>query len=185
MSSARLEVIAKKLKLNSLENEIFLLSAELESATTSDSNELKNKLKHLIKSLNAQKSTQQNAWYFGAVQALQKAGIDPCSVQEKLGLTSLQIDNALRFIKRIQKLHPEIEALSYDPSSVFKKLNESFVEGLQQTNTEFVLLSGQQAEELKLKMKSVISKFKRDLNNSNADDLTMVHISLTKILKED
>lgn len=194
LSVARLEDIAKKLNLKGIEKEIFLLSAELESKTfkkksiqsslSENSLELKTRLKKLVQDLNAEQTQQRNAWYFGAIKSLQDAGHDPIDYQKQLGLTTLQIENAVRFLKRIKRFHPERQDLTFEPISLTKKINETFQDTSGFLHADFILLTPDQVDELKFKIKSLMKKIKNDCRSIQANNLQMVHFGISEILKE-
>ncbi len=184
LSIERLEELAKKLNLKGKEKEIFLTSAELESSKTQNKEDLKKKMKKLAQEIKAEQTTQRNAWYFGAVKSLEENGIDSALYREQMNLTDLQLENAKRFLKRINRFHPEREDLTFEPASLGKKINESLEESNQHLMAEFVLLDQEQISELCLKVRSLIKKFKTDRKSNNALDLHMVYFGVTGILRE-
>lgn len=185
LSHARLEEIAKKLNLKGPQKEIFLLSAELESTKSNNKEELQIKLKKLAHDINAEKTNQRNAWYFGAIKTLAESGLDPVVYQKQLNLTLLQIENAMRFLKRIKRFHPERDDLTFEPTSLFKKINESLEDSTGHLGADFVFLKPEQTDELNLKIKSLIKKFKTDRTSTDTTHLQMVYFGVTGILKEE
>ena len=184
LSLDRLEDIAKKLNLKGSEKEIFLLSAELESKSKSkDAHEIKLKLKKLAHSLSARQTIQRNAWYFGAVKALIEADIDPLDYHKELELTPLQIENAIRFLKRIKRFHPEREDLKFEPLSLLKKINASLEVSIA-IDAEFLWLAPKQIEELNLNLKTLFKKFRYDQKRSKNQNLQIVYFGIADVLKE-
>ncbi len=182
LSVARLEEIAQKLNLKGTEKEIFLLSAELDSKKSKNKEDLRHNMKKLAQELKAEQTTQRNAWYFGAVKALEEAGFASQEFQAAMGLTSLQIENAQRFLNRIQRFHPEREELRFEPLSLLKKINESLMDSSGDIQADFALLTPDQAEELKLKIKSLVKKFKNDRKKINPQDLKMVYFGMSEVI---
>jgi transcriptional regulator with XRE-family HTH domain len=175
LSVDRLEVLAKKLGLSSFEREIFVLSGELESSKNKD--DLSKKLAELERNLKAEKTQQRNAWYFGAVRALDDRGLKT----ENLGITELQIENARRFNKRIRKLNPEREELHFEPTSLIKKMNESF-EGEPQLQADFLFLTEDQALELNTKIKNLLKRMKIDNQANRPEDLRMIYFGQVPLI---
>ncbi len=182
LSVARLEEIAQKFNLKGTEKEIFLLSAELDSKKSKNKEDLRHNMKKLAQELKAEQTTQRNAWYFGAVKALEEAGFASQEFQAAMGLTSLQIENAQRFLNRIQRFHPEREELRFEPLSLLKKINESLMDSSGDIQADFALLTPDQAEELKLKIKSLVKKFKNDRKKINPQDLKMVYFGMSEVI---
>ncbi len=123
LSLARAEDICTRLKLKNHETEIFLLSVQAQHSRVKKlKDEAHKKLKELAQAeLSEKHKTQQrNAWYFGAYKAVKETALKIPALQKSLGLTSLQLENAERFIKRIQRLHPDLKKIAFEPASVFK-----------------------------------------------------------------
>jgi len=70
------------------------------------------------------RSAQRNAWYFGAVRALKAAGFtDERRMAERLGLTALQVENALRYLRRLRAgVTP-----SYEAASLIKRFESAYL----------------------------------------------------------
>lgn len=185
LSQARLEEIARRLNLRGPKKEIFLLSAELESVKFRNREDLKLKLKKLAQDIGAEQTTQRNAWYFGAVKTLTESGLDPTAYQKQMNLTSLQIENAIRFLKRIKRFHPGRDDLAFEPMSLFKRISESFEDSTGHLRADFAFLTPEQIDELSLKIRSLFKKFKADRKSTNLDHLQMVYFGVSGILKEE
>jgi len=184
LSAARLEDLAKRLNLKGKEKEIFLISAELESSKSKDKSQLSQKLKKLAQQINAEKTTQRNAWYFGAVKALAESDIDATGSAANMGITELQVENALRFQKRIQRFYPEREDLTFEPVSLAKKINESLESVDTQVLADFALLTHDEIQELTTKVRSLIKKFKTDRKSKKPEDLQMIYFGVSDVFKK-
>lgn len=182
----RAEDIANKLGLASLEKDLFVLSARVESsAKKADQAEIAKQMRELTSQLNAKKASQRNAWYFGAVKALEEDGHDAGLFETLLGITSLQIENAKRYIKRIAKVHPERKQMSFEPTSILKKIEESiFAKNDKTIEADFLLLSPVDQEELERKIKGIIKTYKVKSKKASPKDLHMVYWGSVNLNKE-
>ena len=186
LSFARAEEIAEKLGLTSREKEIFILSAKLESSSkTIDKVEIKTQLKVLQQEVNNNKTTQKNAWYFGAISKLEDNGFDTKVYAPKLQITPLQTENAKRYIKRIKKLHPERNDLSYEPSSIMKKIEDSsFAQVNNSLKASFAFLTPDQIEELQKKIKNMIELTQLKNKNISPEDLCLIHWGTIQLINK-
>lgn len=186
LSSKRAEIIANRLGLIGKERELFILSTQVESATKStDKDGLKNKMRELAEQINAGKTAQRNAWYFGAVNALEAQGHDGKDFESDLDLTPLQIENAKRFRKRIRRLFPERQEISIEPLSILRKLEEEHVvETGGNLNADFVFLTREQIAELEGQIKSMILVYKSK-NKPSSHNLCMVHWGILNLIKKE
>ncbi|WP_413288093.1 hypothetical protein [Bdellovibrio sp. HCB337] len=182
LSVERLEDIAKRLQLQGKEKEIFLLSAELESSKTIDKSQLAQKLKKLAQQIQAEKTQQRNAWYFGAVNALSESEMDPEKYADQMGVTELQVENALRYQKRMQRFYPEREDLTFEPVSLAKKISESLENVDSPVHGDFALLTQEEVQELTSKVRSLIKKYKTDRKSKKPEDLRLVYFGAASIL---
>ncbi len=158
LSAKRSEIIADKLGLRDLEREIFTLSAELEHGELNSATHAK--LKLILAEHNNQKSCQHNAWYFGAVKAIHEEALDPMSFCENLVLTPLQIENAMRFIKRMARHYPERTKLSYEPTSVLKKLQDELLARSTDLNISFLFLTDADATAMEQDIQRIMRKYR-------------------------
>lgn len=186
LSVDRLEELAQKLNLKGNEKEIFLASGELESSfagrDSKTKEELRKKIERLSKELTAEKTQQRNAWYFGAVKALENSGVDAASYAEKLDLTSLQVENAKRFLRRIQKFYPDREELTFEPASIFQKISQSVQDTGIAPDADFLMLTTEEWQDLNAKMRRLIKKYKTDSKTRSADDLHLVYFGSTNLM---
>lgn len=184
LSVARLTEISNILGLKGVEKEVFLLSAEIESTRTKNKEDLSLKIKKLSQEIASEKTSQRNAWYFGAIKSILDSGNDLSKYQEELNLTALQIENGVRFLKRIKKNHPERNDITLEPISVIKKINESLESNESTIDADFVFLNQEEYKKLFLKIKTLIKKFKYERANSKEQSLQMVYFGMSAITKE-
>lgn len=186
LSVDRLDEVALKLNLKGKEKEIFLASGELESTYSErklkNKEDLRKKLEKLSRELSAEKTEQRNAWYFGAVKALEEAGLDAMAFSNQLGLTDLQIENAKRFLKRIQRFYPDREEINFEPVSLINKVNQSIEETGNAPQAEFVMLTSEEWADLNSKMRRFIKKYKTNGKTRSAGDLRLVYFGSTQLL---
>lgn len=180
LSVKRAEIIADKLGLRKSEREIFVLSTLVENE---GSPEAKTKLKNLIAELNGQKTAQKNAWYFGAVKALEDEGLVPKDFIEELGLTELQVENAQRFLRRIRRFHPERERVSFEPASLLVRLQDDVLSQEKDPNLEFVFLNEEDAGALEQDIRGLLRKY-RLKSKKTARSLRMVYFTQFEITKK-
>jgi transcriptional regulator with XRE-family HTH domain len=178
LSTKRAEMIADKLGLRDLEREIFVMSTAIGADATSES---KAKLKSLITEFNGQKTTQKNAWYFGAVKSIQEEGLEAEKFADELGLTELQIENAQRFLKRIKHLHPERERISFEPTSLLIKLQDDILSQEKDHGLEFMFLSDADAAEMEREVQSTLRKFRLKSSKRAEKKLRMVYFTQFKL----
>lgn len=154
MSLARARDVVERLQLKGAEREIFLLSAESRSSP-----EAERRIRDLEKELSARRTTQRNAWYFGAVRSILEEGMSLASV--RLGLTDLQAENAARYLNRIRKFHPDRRELVYEPLSLLKKLEEeSLANPDLNLDAEFLFLTSEQAADLRDRIRGFVKSNK-------------------------
>ncbi len=182
----RAEEIANKLGLSALENELFVLSARIESASKKiDRVELVKQVRELSGLINAQRTSQRNAWYFGAVKALDDGEHDSSLLQGILGITALQIENARRYIRRIAKIHPDRKQMSFEPSSILRKVEEHFYSKVDRAiEADFLILSEGDQEEMERKIRSIIKTYKLKSKNSSPENLKMIYWGCLNLNKE-
>jgi uncharacterized protein (TIGR02147 family) len=185
LSAERAEDIAQRLDLRGKEHELFVLSALLEATSNKVNKEdLKTQIRQLATQINAGKTAQRNAWYFGAVSALADQGLDAKQFKNEMGLTDLQIENARRFRNRIRKHYPERLEMSFEPLSLVKKIaDEQFSSTDSKLSADFIFLSKDQVQDLERKIKSLLLTAKSKTKTTNPEDLCMVHWGLLTILK--
>lgn len=176
LSSKRAEDVVNKLELSDNERELFVLSAQIESSAKGvDKKDLQQQIQSLAQQINAKKTTQRNAWYFGAINALEELDHNPLKFKAELGLTDLQVENAKRFRNRIQRFYPERKQFTFEPLSVLKKIEtKCFTKESSPLDADFVFLTEAQTQELHKKIKSYIRTLKSKNKNSNPEDLSMV-----------
>lgn len=189
LSPERAEDVCDRLKLTSHDRELFSLSVRSQHARVrNERTEAKTKLKELLaaRDLTGGKTKQKNAWYFGAVKAAKEAGFDPDRLTKSTGISSMQIENSERFIGRIGRLHPERHAISFDASSVVKKLNEDYATGaLKHAEAEFAFLTEEQTRTLVDLLRTKIEEFSRSSRTQPRDNLTMFFIGASEICKKE
>lgn len=173
----RAEDIAKRLGLSSLEKELFVLSVRLESSSKNrDREELAKHARALSAQLNAKRTSQKNAWYFGAIKALVDARQDGVALDEMLGITRLQVENAKRFIRRIAKIYPDRKQISIEPLSILRKVEDHCFAGVDQSiEADFLFLSQRDKEDLEEKIKSLIKMYKLKSKNTPPEELKMIY----------
>lgn len=167
ISPSRAYEIASVLKLVGEEREIFNLSVKaMHSRNPKDKELFREELENYLQEIKNKKSTQLNAWYFGAVKAIEESRVFTNAViAEFLGLTKLQVENAKRYIKRMAKLYPDRKKILFEKSSVIKKINSEFLESDNNVNIEskFVYLTHEEIEVLREKFLSHRPKKGEDL----------------------
>lgn len=178
LSSKRAAVIADKLGLRDMEREIFILS------TVEDSAEAKAKMKNLIAEFNGQRTLQRNAWYFGAVKAIQDEGLDPAEFADDLGLTPLQIENAQRFLKRIKRYHPERERISFEPTSLLTRLQDDVLSRAEDHNVEFLFLNDKEVGEMEREIQSVLHKYRIRSRQQKDRELRWTYFTQFRLTKK-
>ena len=183
LSADRAEEIAHKLGLSTLEKELFVLSARIESSSKMiDRNELARQMRELNTQIHAKKTLQRNAWYFGAVKALEEAGFDSKTFQQMLGVTSLQIENAKRFIKRVAKFYPDRKQITFEPASLLRKIEDSLYSDRDRCiEADFLLLSETDQDELERKIRSLIKTYKVKTKPVAPENLKMIYWGCLKL----
>lgn len=186
LSAARAGEVAEKLGLSGKERELFVLSARLESSAKNlNKKELQLRTQSLAKQINAGRTTQQNAWYFGAVKALEDQGIDAKSSCGQLGITELQVENARRFENRIKRFYPERQEYSYESISILNKIAENqYTDTLGGLGAEFLFLTPEQNEILRKKILGLIQVMKLANKNISRDQLCLVHWGTINLIKK-
>lgn len=184
LSVDRAEVIANKLGLSPQEKELFVLSAQLETASKkTDKHELAKQVRALALQINARRTSQRNAWYFGAIKTLEDAGFEASSVKDQLGLAVLQIENAKRFMKRIERFYPDRKEISLEPYSILKKVEENHYANPEAgLDADFLYLSNEQAQELRKKIKILIQTYKLKTKSDSAQKLNLVHWGIFNLI---
>ncbi len=181
LSSKRAVIIAEKLGLRDLEREIFILSAVAEGEKYP---EAKTKMKTLVAEFNGQRTLQRNAWYFGAVKAIEEEGLDPKYFAEALGLTELQIENAQRFLKRIKRYYPDREQISFEPTSILTRLQDDVLSRAEDHNIDFIFLNDSDAAEMEREIQSVLRKFRIKSSKKTDRDLRWVYFTQFRLSRK-
>lgn len=186
LSIKRAENIANRLGLIGKERELFILSTQIESTAKSiNKDELKSKMRKLAEEINGGKTKQRNAWYFGAVNALEAEGRNSNDFGSELGLAPLQIENAKRFGKRIRKFFPERQEIRLEPLSVLKKLQEECVAHTESNlQADFIFLTHEQVREIEKQIKNLILIFKSK-NKKSPQSLCMVYWGILKLINKE
>lgn len=184
LSVGRLEELARRLNLKDNEREIFLISGEIESSKVKNREDLEGRLKKALQELSAEKTTQRNAWYFGAVKALEDNSFTAMLYHKQLGLTELQIENATRYQKRIRKFHPDRQDLTFEPTSLGQKIYDCLADSPNDTVAEFSFLTEDEIKELVQKIRRLIRSFKVDHKGKKASDLKLIYFGISSILRE-
>ncbi len=190
LSTDRAEKVCEKLRLQGLDRDIFILSVlSQHSRIKKQRDESAKKLKELLLSKNSlkERTTQKNAWYFGAVNFAREMGIDTEKLESPLHLTSLQVENANRYCERVRKTHPERQTLSFEPMSLVKKFNEDFsVNAVTDLEAEFALLSEEQVATLSRLIRKKVAEFTKSNRQENRMNLYMFLSGFSKLCsKED
>jgi hypothetical protein len=184
LSYQRAQKLAQSLKLNIKEYELFILSVELEQSSKEINQHLaKQRIQKLTSQINSEKTMQKNAWYFGAIACLEKHDLNTKELKTISELTDLQIENAKRYKHRLQKLHPEKTELSYEPSSLIKKIQESQISNCETSslNADFVFLSKKDALQLEQKIKKLLLTIKSKTQKPNPKNLCMAHWGIIRL----
>lgn len=186
----RAEKVCDKLKLAGVDREIFLLSVSSQhSRLKNERVDAKAKLKELVaaRRVEGERTTQRNAWYFGAVKTTKESGLDPERLARPAGLTSLQIENADRYHQRSARFHPHRRVISYEPMSVVKKIGDDFASGaLDSIEAEFAFLTREQAQSLVEILRARISEFAKEAKDERTQNLNLFFIGHSTICsKED
>lgn len=189
LSVERAEMILSRLGLEVREAELFVLSVQVESSVKTKSllskEEMKRQIQALTSELNAGRTTRRNAWYFGAVNALDDIGVDPREYHRSLGVSSHQVEAAQRYRSRMAKFHSERREISYEPVSILKKVEEEQIRNDEmEIRAEYAFLTQAQALDLQKRIRSLILTYKSKNKNSDPEDLTMIHWGNCKILKK-
>jgi plasmid maintenance system antidote protein VapI len=186
LSADRAEQIVSRLRLEGYERDLFILSVQAQHARAKSQRQIAaHKLKELLGSKKGERTTQKNAWYFGAVEAVRKAGFKVERLLAPLRLTALQIENAERFLRRIKQIHPARNRLSYEPLSLMKRITEDFSQGsMKELDAEFLFMSPAQAETLIQLIKSKLTEFKESKPESNSK-LHMFFLGFSEILNRE
>jgi len=190
LSADRAEKVCEKLRLQGLDRDLFILSVlSQHSRIKKQRDESSKRLKELLLSKNALKdrTTQKNAWYFGAINFAREMGIDTDKLESSLHLSKLQIENANRYCERVRKTHPERQTLSYEPISLVKKFNEDFsVNAISDLEAEFALLSEEQVTTLSRIIRKKVVEFTKSNRQENKMNLYMFLSGFSKLCtKED
>lgn len=189
LSAERAEKICARLRLQGLAKDVFILSVQSQhSRIKKQKDEATKKLKELLLIKNSRRSqtTRNNAWYFGAVKAALAVGLKAERLLKPLGLTSLQIESAERFINRIAKDYPEKERFSYDPLSLIKKVNEDFSVGIaRELDAEFLFLSEEQAATLSRLIQNKVIEFSKSNPQENKMNLYMYFNGFSKLCSKE
>lgn len=180
LSSKRATIIADKLGLKGKEREIFVLSTLIEDDSKK---EAAAKLKILVDEYNSERTAQRNAWYFGAVKATEEKKFDPSEVADALGLTSLQVENAQRFLKRIKRFHPDRKRLSFEATSVISRLQDELLSNAGDHHLEFIFLDESDATEMEQEIESVIRRFKMKAKKPALKDLRWIYFTQFRLTK--
>ncbi|MEQ1723066.1 MAG: hypothetical protein ABL930_07800 [Pseudobdellovibrio sp.] len=189
LSVDRAEKICERLRLQELDREVFVLSVLAQHSRIKKLRlDSAKKLKELLsKNSLKDRTTQMNAWYFGAVNYARQMGIKTDKLESTLRLTSLQIENANRYCDRIQKNHTERQTFSYEPMSLVKKINEDFsVNAVAELEAEFAFLSEEQVTELSRIIRKKVTEFAKENRQESKMNLYMFLSGFSKLcLKED
>ncbi len=142
-------------------------------------------MRELSSQINAKRTSQRNAWYFGAVKAFDEKEHDAGVLQEMLGITALQIENARRYIKRIAKIHPDRKQMSFEPLSILRKVEEYFYSDADRAiEADFLMLSQGEQEEMERKIRSIIKTYKLKSKNTSPENLKMIYWGCLNLNKE-
>lgn len=189
LSSDRAEKVCERLRLQGLERDVFLLSVLAQHSRIKKQRHAAGKrLKEILLSKNSSKerTTQKNAWYFGAINFARERGIQTDKLESPLHLTSLQVENANRYCERIRKIHPERQNLSYEPLSLVKKFNEDFaVNAVTNLDAEFALLSEEQAATLSRIIRKKVAEFTKANRQDEKMNLYMFLSGFSKLCSKE
>lgn len=186
LSTERAEILAQKLGLRGNERDLFVLSAEVESASRDmKRSELELQLKALSEQVNAQRTTQRNAWYFGAIKGLESHGLSADEMAQRLGISPMQVENAQRYHRRIKRFYSDRQELTYEPVSVLRKIEEESYAQADAVEADYLWLSDEQLKELKAKIAKAIKAAKaKGHRGRKPEDLRLIYFgSLNQLLK--
>jgi len=184
LSVERVLDLAERLSLKGMEKELFVVSAELESSKQADKATITKRLKELSQQLQTEKTTQRNAWYFGAIKALVENEVQPIGPHKKMGITDLQAENALRYQKRMKKDYPERDDITYEPTSISKKVGESLIEDPQRLAVDFAMLSEEDVATISTEIRRIIRKHKTAKQTKDPKNLRLVYFGILDVLKK-
>lgn len=189
LSADRAEKICERLRLQGLDRDRFMLSVlSQHSRIKKQRDEAAKKLKELLLAKNSPKerTTQRNAWYFGAVNFVREMGMSLDKLRLALHLTNLQVESAVRYCDRIRKNHPERQNLSFEPASLIKKLNEDYsANAIHDLESEFVLLSADQAATLSLIIRKKVAEFAKANRQEKKMNLYMFISGFSKLCSQE
>lgn len=189
LSPDRAEKTATCLRLEGFERSLFLLSVRAQHARAKNQREIATiELKELLatKKNRHERTSQKNAWYFGAIKTVRDAGLKVERLLSPLRLTALQIENAERFLSRIKKSYPNKSHLSYEPLSLIKKINDDFAHGsLRELDADFIFISQAQAETLLGLLKSKITEFKESNKAEPRTNLYLFFLGFSELFHKE
>jgi DNA-binding Lrp family transcriptional regulator len=183
LGAVRAGELVDRLGLVGRDREAFLLSVALDAAQGPEKQKLKRRLTELAEAGEPAKTKQRNAWYFGAVAALDAAGHDASRFAVSLGLTPLQIENARRYRDRMCRFFPERSALSFEPVSVLQRISDGHIgQSDAPLEAEFIYLDDARAERLALGIQKLVRELAAGVSDHPpAGDLRLVHWGLLKL----
>ncbi len=176
LSVEKAQLIGRRLKLESAELEAFVLSAEAQhsrfQSRRTEASLLLEKLERQSFQMTA-KTEQKCAWYYGAVEAcLEHAPAEVGAIATKLGITSLQVENAKRYLARRAKNWPEKKQLRIEESNLLQKVQAAYVQGAGHLEADayFIHLSLAEKRELQSQIQALMSDFKKRAQRSGKTD---------------
>lgn len=189
LSPGRAETVCDKLRLQGVDRDVFILSALAQHSRIKKQRiESVKKLKEILLPKNSlvSRTTQLNAWYFGAVDYARQVGLKTENLKSSLHLTDLQIENADRYYHRIRRTHPERQNLSYEPMSLLKKFSEDFsMNTVTHVEAEFALLSEEQVTILSRIVHKKVTEFARENRRQKNLNLYMFLSGFSKLCSKE
>lgn len=184
LSLTRATDVAGRLGLSGKERQAFLLSVGLDAAKGAERKRLKAQMEALATELEPSRSTQRNAWYFGAIRALDEMGIDAARHAAELGVTDLQVENARRYEKRLRRFFPERESYSFEPVSILKRLSEGHLARSDAAlDAGFAFLGEAEIERLGESIRRLVREISSNRTETPpADALHLVHWGFVKLI---
>jgi plasmid maintenance system antidote protein VapI len=166
LSLEKAQHVGRRLQLGPAEFEVFVLSVEAQhSRFPRRRAEALLQFEKLMRrnSQLAAKTEQKCAWYYGAVEAcLERGQVDVAQMASKLGITSLQVENAKRYLARRAKNWPEKKQIRLEESNLLQKVQEAYVQGERHLEADayFLQLSRDEQQELQGQIQNLIAEFK-------------------------
>ena len=132
------------------------------------------------------KSDQKCAWYYGAVEiCLEHGQSDQAEIAKRLGITSLQVENARRFLHRRAKNGNGKKRIHFEEFSLLLKVQAAYIQGQEALDADafFLNLTDEEKQELVFRLHEVIADFKKPSTKAAAK-LQMLNLNFISLLQE-